>query len=84
MGDENQYENLSSADIFTKARGVLDEMQALDKKGNALLLAYDSEKETFQMVALNADAEEIKALILSCMAAMVKAVQDVAPDRTLN
>lgn len=81
---ENKSESIDPAEVFAKAREMLDRMEELDGKGNALLLTYDSESEAFQMLSMHADIDEVKALILSCIATMKQLVDSTQADRTLN
>lgn len=84
MSGEEQTKEMTHAESLQKARQIIDHMEVLAEKGNALLLAYDSEKETFQMLAINADLKEVRALLMGCVASMQAGLNDVSPDRTLN
>lgn len=81
---ENEEQNMTHEQVIQKAHDIISHMEEIKTKGNALLLAYDSDKEQFQMLAINADFEEISALVLSCVAAMKIQIKDMSPDRTVN
>lgn len=80
---------LTQDQAFSKAHELLKVMQGNTHddgkaKGNAVLLAYDPEREAFQMVSINADPEEIMALVLGCFATVKNALKNISEDRTLN
>ena len=80
---------LTQEQAFNKAQGILSDMKSNiadngKTKSHALLLVYDPAREAFQMVAINSDAEEITALVLSCLATLKESLISAAEDRTLN
>lgn len=80
---------LTQEQAFIKAHDLLSGMQTNNTddgktKSHGLLLVYDPEREAFQMVAINADAEEVTALVLSCLATIRQTLKDTSEDRTLN
>ena len=80
---------LTQDQAFVKAHDVLTDLQQKKNddnkiKGHALLLAYDPDREAFQMVAINSDADEIRALLLSCLATIRQALDSTTEGRTLN
>ena len=80
---EDKDENIEPERIFAKARELLSEMEK-SEGCNGLLLTYDPEAEKFQFLAIHADAEEVMALLLSCMGVMRQTIKDTNPNRTLN
>ena len=80
---------LTQAQAFEKAQELIKEIRDNNDddgktKSHALLLVYDPEREAFQMVAINSDADEVVALVLSCLATVRQSLKDVSEDRTLN
>lgn len=80
---------LTQDQAFTKAHDLLADLQQHKNddnkiKGHALVLAYDPEREAFQMVSINSDPDEIRALLLSCLITIREALSNTAEDRTLN
>jgi hypothetical protein len=85
---EDSERPLTQEQAFNKAHDILDIMQnnSTDDgktKSHGLLLAYDPEREAFQMVAINSDAEEVTALVLSCLATLRETLKEIE-DRTIN
>ena len=86
---EDNESLLTQDQAFIKAHELLTDLQQRKNddnkiKGHALLLAYDPERESFQMVAINSDAEEVTALVFSCLATIRESLKSIAEDRTLN
>lgn len=86
---EDKDSLLTQEQAFIKAHDILNIMQRNNTdegktKSHGLLLAYDPEREAFQMVAINSDAEEVTALVLSCLATIRQTLKDLDEDRTLN
>ena len=75
---------LTQEQAFNKAHDILDVIQKVNTSSHALLLAYDPDKEAFQMVAINSDTEEVLALILSGLATVRTSIKDLMTDRTIN
>lgn len=76
-------QNIEPKKIFDKAREVIADMEK-GKDCNGILLTYDPDAETFQFLAINADPQEVLALLLSGMGVVREDLKNINPDRTLN
>lgn len=76
-------QNISPEEVYKKARELLAELEK-QERSNGLLIAYNPDTEKFQFLSLNADVEEIFALLLGGMGMIKKTIVDMQSDRTLN
>lgn len=86
---DEQEQILTQDQAFIKAHDILSAMKDSSAddgktKSHAVLLAYDPEREAFQMVAINSDLDEVMALVLSCLATVRESIKNTSEDRTLN
>jgi hypothetical protein len=76
-------ENIDPQKVFGRAIDIITALEH-SKNGNGLLITYDPDAEKFQFLAMHADPEEIRALLLSAMGILKDIVEDTDEGRVLN
>lgn len=76
-------EHIPETKIFDRAREIIADMEKANNC-NGIILTYDPDAEKFQFLAMNADPEEVLALLLSGMGVVRNELLNVSPDRTIN